>query len=278
PGTGDYEWDGLRHDLLHELNPARGWIATANNDIHPEGYDPPLFFKAGPQRARVDRISAVLSEPRKFSLLDMAALQHDAYSAQGARDVELFQGWTSSDANIERARTALAGWDAQHRRESMPAALYYYTARALTRDARSQSTGAAQRQVLLERALAAGLDSLRAAQGADASAWRWGWLNRSELPHALVRAYDIAPVERHGGAGFVSAVGATYREIVDMGKLDSALATNVPGQSGQPGSPYYANLVDAFGRGEYFALAFSRGAVDRVAAHRLVLAPAAQRR
>jgi penicillin amidase len=82
-------------------------------------------------------------------------------------------------------------------------------------------------------------------------------------------------VERHGGAGFVAAVGATFREIVDLRNLDSALVTNAPGQSGQPGSPFYRNLVESYGRGEYFPLAFSRAAVDRVAAHRLVLTPAA---
>jgi len=88
-----------------------------------------------------------------------------------------------------------------------------------------------------------------------------------------VKVFDIAPVERHGGAGYVAAVGATYREIIDMGDLDGAMATNVPGQSGQPGSPYYKNLVESFGKGEYFQLAFSKAAVDKVAEHRLVLVP-----
>lgn len=275
-GTGDYEWNGLRTDLPREFNPARGWIATANHDIHPEGYDPPLFFKAGAQRDRVDRISAVLSEPKKFTVQDMAELQHDAYSAQGTRDVALFKGWTSQDARIESGRAALASWNGQSKRESMAAALYRFVSRAMGRDARSTTLATAQKQALLERAIATGLDSLTATQGADPSQWRWGRINRSELPHALVRAFDIPPVERHGGAGFVAAVGATYREIIDMGDLDNAMATNVPGQSGQPGSPFYKNLVDSFGRGEYFPLAFSKAAVDKVAEHRLVLVPRAR--
>ena len=44
PGTGEYEWQGFRDDLPRELNPERGWVATANHDIHPPDYDPPLFF------------------------------------------------------------------------------------------------------------------------------------------------------------------------------------------------------------------------------------------
>jgi penicillin amidase len=271
PGTGEYEWTGFRDDLPRELNPARGWIATANHDIHPEGYDPPLFFKSGPARGRYDRLAEVLSRGSAFTLADMQALQHDAHSAQAAADIPLFQGWTSSDPDVERARAALAGWDAQHRRESQAAAIYRFMSRELNEEARAQGTSAQRRQGLLESAITGGLTALRQERGNDPAAWRWGVFNTSQLPHALVRAYDIPPVERHGGGGFVAAVGATYREIIDMGNLDASLATNVPGQSGQPFSPFYSNLVESFGRAEYFPLAYTRPAVDRVAAHRLVL-------
>lgn len=273
PGTGEYEWNGLRTSLPREFNPARGFIATANHDIHPEGYDPPLFFKSGAQRDRVDRIISVLSQPKKFTMQDMADLQHDAFSAQGFRDVPLFRGWTSTDTRIESGRSALAAWNAQSKRESMAAALYRFVARNLSREARAENTALSERQRILERAISIGLDSLAATQGSDAAGWRWGKYNRSELPHALVKAFDIAPVERHGGAGFVAAVGATYREIIDMGDLDNAMATNVPGQSGQPGSPYYKNLAESYGRAEYFPLAFSRAAVDKVAENKLTLSP-----
>ena len=42
-------------------------------------------------------------------------------------------------------------------------------------------------------------------------------------------------------------------------------------------SPVYAlfeNLVDAYGRGEYFPMLYSRTAVEKAAAHRLMLVPA----
>jgi penicillin amidase len=50
--------------------------------------------------------------------------------------------------------------------------------------------------------------------------------------------------------------------------------TNPPGQSGQPGSPYYGNLLDGWANGEYFPLRYTRKAVDAAAAHRLRLIPA----
>lgn len=110
--------------------------------------------------------------------------------------------------------------------------------------------------------------------GPDRRDWRWGRLHRSEFPHPLVRAYDLPAVERHGGGDTVAATGATYREIIDFSNLDNSRVTNAPGQSGQPGSPYYGNLLDGWAKGEYFPLRYSRQAVAAAAAHRLTLSPA----
>ena len=271
PGTGAYEWDGLRSDLPREMNPERGWIATANHDIHPPNYDPPLFFKQGPQDARYRRVAQELSAGRRMTIADHQRLQHDAYNADGAADARYFRGWMSDDAAIERARQALAEWDGQHRRDSYAAALYRFVAGGVSTEWGDDVPVAARKSVL-EPWIRKAVDSLRTRLGDDPTEWRWGKFNRSQFPHAFVKSYDIPPVERHGGNGFVAAVGATYRQIIDMNDLDASVATNAPGQSAQPGSPFYKNLVDAYGRGEYFPLAFSRGAVERVQAHRLVLA------
>ncbi|HYC52341.1 MAG TPA: penicillin acylase family protein [Gemmatimonadaceae bacterium] len=272
PGTGEYEWDGLRTDLPREVNPERGWIATANHDIHPPEYDPPLFFKQGRQDSRYRRLAQVFSSGRQFTIADHQALQHDAFNAAGAADVPYFRGWESADAGVERARRALAEWDGQHRRDSYAAALYRFVAPGVSTEWGADVPIDA-RKAVLEPWIRRAMDSLRTRLGPDTAGWRWGKFNRSQFPHAFVRTYDIPGVERHGGSGFVAAVGATYRQIIDMDDLDASVATNVPGQSGQPGSPFYRNLVDAYGRGEYFPLAFSRAAVERVQAHRLVLTP-----
>ena len=51
------------------------------------------------------------------------------------------------------------------------------------------------------------------------------------------------------------------------------MATNAPGQSAQPGSPYYGNLREHLGNGQYFPLPYTRGAVDGQAAHTLTMTP-----
>jgi penicillin amidase len=60
---------------------------------------------------------------------------------------------------------------------------------------------------------------------------------------------------------------------MDVANWDRSLAINVPGQSGQPGSPYYGSLLKMWADNEYFPLAFSKNAVNAAAAHRLVLRP-----
>ena len=204
---------------------------------------------------------------------DMMALQHDAYARDWPADSARFAAAKSDDPFLEELRRELVRWDGQHRRESRAAAVYHYASRARREGRSAEATLSAGAAASAGAELRAAVDSLRARQGADSTQWRWGRINRSELPHALVRAYDIPPVERHGGAGFVAAVGATFREIIDMGDLDAALATNVPGQSGQPGSPFYQNLTESYGRGVYFPMVFTRRAIEREATHRLVLVP-----
>ena len=67
--------------------------------------------------------------------------------------------------------------------------------------------------------------------------------------------------------------GASYRHLFDLADWDRALATSAPGQSGQPGSPHYDDLLPLWARGEYFPLAYSRKKVEEVTQHRLWLKP-----
>ncbi len=92
----------------------------------------------------------------------------------------------------------------------------------------------------------------------------------------ITSAFDLPPVERPGGFGALNATGANFRRIVDLQDLDRSVASNAPGQSAQPGSPFYGNLAENLGNGEYFPMAFSREAVERYAEYRLMLQPTAR--
>ena len=115
PGTGKYEWKGFRRDLPREYNPARGFIATANDNSHPPDYKGrPVLYRTSRdvEVSRIARIRQMLSEPgRTFGVEDHERMHHDAYSLRAEKDQPLFTGWTAKDPEVERARALIAGWD-----------------------------------------------------------------------------------------------------------------------------------------------------------------------
>jgi penicillin G amidase len=270
PGTGRYEWQGFRRDLPREYNPGRGFIVTANNNIQPKEYSPPLMFKNADTRFdRITRLQQLLTPERRYSLEDHQRIQHDAFSLRAAADLPRFKGWTSSDPEVERARGLLAAWDAVYRKDSIEAAMYETWRSTLRPDEQSSPDARADLDEGLRRAIARLTDS----QGRDWSGWRWGRMHARAFPHPLVKQFDLPTMERPGGAGTVAADGATYREVLDVSDWDRSVVTNVPGQSGQPGSPYYGNLLALWAENQYFPLAFSKKAVEAKGAHRLTLKP-----
>lgn len=273
PGTGEYAWDGFRShtELPQEFNPERGWIGTANNDIQPADYFPPLMFPRGPS-ARKHRIEQMFADASNLTVEDFERMANDAVHPWFIEeDLPLFQGWTAADPVVEWARAQIAAWNGTYHRSSPEAALHSYWRRALDDEARTDGVTQARRHALSEAALVEAVALMRERQGADRSQWRWGRIHRSEFPHWLVAAYDLPAVERNGGGGTVAATGATFREIIDFADLDNSRVTSAPGQSAQPGSPYYGNLLPTWGNGQFFPLLYSREAVEGRTTHRLEL-------
>ena len=126
--------------------------------------------------------------------------------------------------------------------------------------------------------LAAAVGWLEAEQGSDWAAWRWGPMNEMAFPHPLgIYAFDLGTVERSGDRTTVNVAGrwggASFREIIDLADWDRSVATSTPGQSGQPGSPHYGDLLPLWADGQYFPLLFSREAVEAHAYSTLILQP-----
>ena len=277
PGNGDYEWRGFRTDLPREFNPERGYVATANDNVHPPGYEGrPVFYHSsrGVETSRIARLHQLLGAGGMLSVEDHKRIQHDARLLAAERDAPAFRGWTSSDADVEWARGLIAAWDGTVSQDSTAGALYVRWNAEVDEAVRDPETSESERRALIERGLAAAVERLTAELGPDRSEWRHGRVHASALPHMLSAAFDLPPVERPGGFGAVNATGANFRRIIDLADPDRSVASNAPGQSAQPGSPYYGNLAENLGNGEYFPLLYTRGAVEERAAHRLTLWPA----
>jgi len=68
--------------------------------------------------------------------------------------------------------------------------------------------------------------------------------------------------------------GASFRIITDTGDWDKSVATNTPGQSGDPENPFYKNLFDMWADDRYFPLYFSKNKIENVLAEKFILKPA----
>ncbi len=245
PGTGKYEWGGPRPDLPLEYNPDRGFIATANHNVNPKGYWPPAMFKTSNTVPydRITRIRQVIKPGQPFSMDDAKKLQRDVYSLRGAEDQKAFSGWTAKDPNVEKARDMVAGWDAMLTKDSAPAAIWITWRRIVERDLPQGRTAPAARREDVEAHLGEAVAKLTTDLGADWSQWQYGRVHTQAFGHRVLKDYDLPTVERRGGNGTVGADGASYRQIVDVSNWDNSVVVNVPGQSGQPESPFYGNLL-----------------------------------
>jgi penicillin amidase len=278
PGSGRYEWDGFRSELPKEYDPPRGFIATANHNINTTGYWPPVVFKTTNTVPydRITRLRQVLTPAKTFGIDDSKKLQRDVYSLRGAVDQKAFVGWTAKDAAVERARDLVAKWDAMLTKDSVAAAIYVTWRRIVDPPGPGGGDAAASavpKRADVEAALQKTVDKLTTDLGSDWSQWRYGRVHTQAFPHPIVTAFDLPTIERRGGNGAVGADGASYREIIDVSNWDHSLTINTPGQSGQPESPYYGNLLPLWADDQYFPMAFSRGLVDQKTAHTLTLQP-----
>lgn len=149
----------------------------------------------------------------------------------------------------------------------------------------------ARRDQILRKALQIALDELKNRVGEDMSQWQYGQekLKHIILKHPLspavsadVRAkLEVGPAPRGGyshtvnstGGNYNQSSGASFRIIVDTGDWDRCLATNSPGQSGDPKHRNYKNLFDIWAKDQYFPLYFSKEKISSVTTEKLVLKP-----
>ena len=142
----------------------------------------------------------------------------------------------------------------------------------------------------LKQALTRAIARTKKLLGEDPKQWSWGRLHTATFRHPLATlgpayagAFNLGPVPRPGDVttpnntraneDFEQVHGATYRQVFDLADWDRALATSAPGQSGQPGSSHYGDLLPLWAKAQYFPLYFSRSKVEEATCHRLRLRP-----
>ncbi len=225
PGwTGEYEWVGeIPFDRLPSaFNPARGYIATANNRIIPDGY--PYFISAEWDPGyRARRIEAMLARTSHATLEDTQKIQLDLTSLPGQAFVQALHGLHLPTEPASGLLTELQLWDGVLRPDSRPAAIYEVVRLSLAplvfktvlgpdlykrylghtaawqavllrllRTPDSPWWGPGGRDPVVERAFDDAHALLTARLGPDRSRWTWGQLHTLRFVHPLGRIPALA--------------------------------------------------------------------------------------
>lgn len=146
------------------------------------------------------------------------------------------------------------------------------------------------RDDLILFALGESVEFLNTECGPDVHSWRWDKLHQITFGHTLGsvklldKFFNRGPYPLGGDFDTVWASGATrfdlsheviigppFRFIADLKDWNRSLGMLVPGQSGHPMSPHYADNIQGWLKGEYHPMLFDREAVIKEAETTLVI-------
>ncbi|MDA2803404.1 penicillin acylase family protein [Nocardiopsis suaedae] len=312
PGDGRYEWSGLAEGALlpWEADPPEGFTAAANEYTPAPRLPAPVGYE-WPSPYRHRRITGVLAADGSFGTGDAMALQNDRYSLPADELVPLLPGPDAGTGDTRAALELLHAWDRTAAEDSAGAALFETwltrhlapavhasrvpgrahpligptTTETLVHEVRALDPG--ERERLFAATLADAYGEVSYRLGGDPSRWRWGDLQWTLFEHPagehigpLPRggAWDTVDVSSYRPGDFGQAAGASFRAVIDVGAWDRSFAASAPGQSADPASEHYDDLLPLWRRGDYFPLVYSREAVEEntAATIRLVPAPGGQ--
>ncbi len=247
PGwTDEYEWTGWipYEELPMAFNPAKGYIATANNAVVDGSY--PYFVDYNSNDGdRAQRIVTMLEEAigsgQKLTVEDFQRMQFDSKSLLAEAFAPLFAQINSDDPQVQEALTYLNNWDFQERRDSVAATLWELTYlhlpdNILADELGEENVGYSEEQVLMYD-LAAAPDShwwddtatsatetavdiltislqdaitwLEENQGGSMANWTWGSIHTITFPDGILGQSGIGIIENTFNLGPLPADGGT---------------------------------------------------------------------
>ena len=226
-------------DLPQSFNPARGYVASANQRVVPPDYPYPIYgaFSQGHRGARIDQ---ALAPPMQLGCAANIAFQNDVKSSRAEGMVPHILRHLEGCGDAEAAGFAdlLRGWDFRYTLESVaPAAFETFMARwqrvVLGARLPDRVLDLAVQQTGLGVAVLEGeephyfpngtattacevarwtMANLRERLGPDMQGWQWGKLHIAHWRHPLSRpaigaALDIGPSPVDGGSHTVRNTG-----------------------------------------------------------------------
>ncbi len=295
-GQGGFIMDGSKKsamwgDLIppkenpHALNPAQGYLASANECVTDSTY--PYWYNGTFIELRAWRINQLLAAMPKATVQDMFAMQNDTYSilAANALPVMLKHLPTPADATEKGYVDKLRTWDYKLGADgvegsvfqvwwyymynkmwagfnNVPALLYPQAERSMQLLQAADSGKVNIKQLanldeLMQASFRQTMDSLKKAPNGMA----WYQVKNTTLTHlAKLPAFSFPNLKVGGWGNAINAMksnhGPSWRMVVQMSNEIEAYGVYPGGQSGNPGSKYYATFIDNWVTGNYYKLLF----------------------
>jgi len=287
-------------DLPHVLNPAQGFVASANN--RPAATKTPIGFLFSDDE-RVSRLQALLRDRPKVSVADLMALQGDTRSEKSLQIAKGMLGAIAAsglDGVAPDLVRRLAAWDGDYRVDSAgPVAfetlLYHVLPAVYCAASHRDLPGVYLQWQHITRFFVADLDALPAARrrevltaalpaaARDAARFAtWGDMHRLRAAHLLANApliggsFVVADLPAGGSRETVmktahdlvndrhdSRYGSQSRHISDMADPDANWFLLFGGQDGWLGGAAYDDQVPMWQRREYVRMPLRPDAVAR---------------
>ena len=122
---------------------------------------------------------------------------------------------------------------------------------------------------IVTNSLKAACDSLARANGPLSPTWAWALNKSTDVRHLLpgIDAFSAMDVLNGGGSSVVNATtarnGPSWRMVVALGPTPKAYGVYPGGQSGNPGSPAYQGLLEAWRTGQLNELVYLRSVTEK---------------
>ena len=240
PGwSGEYEWTGYIpfDELPHFVNPAQGYVVTANNQVIGSNY-PYFLSRDYVSKDRAERIAELITAQQKLDVAAIQRMQFDQVSIHARTLASYVGSLTGLDGRLDELVNLMKTWDGNLAPSSPAASVYEvlvrkvvaliidgklgemgpvyrgkgpnpglwgmhsweWLANLLTKPASPwwDLGGGEQRDDVLKLALKETLAFLQAELGPRRSDWAWGKLHQIAFRHFLGRQPLLAPAFDRG--------------------------------------------------------------------------------
>jgi penicillin G amidase len=275
----------------HVLNPPQGYVSSANQSVTDSTY--PYWYNGDFTEFRAWRINQVLATLTHASINDMFSLQNDTYSILAANTLPIMLHYLPANLNEQQKKYAsvLSTWDHRLSAESVAPTAYQiwwgYLYADIWKDEFAKVPNALwpkqerTMQLLQTDTSLAYYDDITTPQHEHLGdiVWRsyretmdsisklektsteWYKVKNTTVLHlAKIPAFSFYDVKIGGWDNTVNAAkhdhGPSWRMVVQMGKEIEAYGVYPGGQSGNPGSQYYADFLPNWAAGKYYRLVF----------------------